>query len=109
MHLGPRFLSNSRIVTRDLRFAELFERTVARIPSGTPPVLSVRRVGLRRRGGLPGLAGLTKWRDAPGRTRSGGLWGEPNGTQTLTFYTVLFGRLSEQARAGVIVHELAHA
>jgi hypothetical protein len=104
------FLGNAQIATRDKGFVALFERTVATIPPDTLPVLSVRKVSLKRRGELPGLAGLTKWGDtSPGIKRGGFGTVATKGTQTITFYTQLLSGLSGAARAGVIVHELAHA
>lgn len=79
---------------------ELFSETLAGIPRDVAPIESVRRVGVRRKGGAEGLVGLTRW-------RSGG--GPHDGTQTLTFYTGLFDRLSPAAKRAVIAHELAHA
>lgn len=100
-----RFIPNAQIASRDRDFLELFHRTLGRIPPGTPPILSVRRVSLKRRGELPGLAGLTKWGDTSLGTRIVAT----KGAQSISFYTLLLSRLSEAARVGVFVHELAHA
>jgi hypothetical protein len=105
-----RFIPNAKIATRDRDFLELFHRTLGRIPTGTPPALSVRRVGLKRRGELPGLAGLTRWGDKSLGGNDGGTDTDATkGSQSIAFYTQLLSRLSEAAQVGVFVHELAHA
>ncbi|MDA4116394.1 MAG: M48 family metalloprotease [Thaumarchaeota archaeon] len=61
-----------------------------------------------RRRANRGTVGLTTYRGA-----EPGLAGVRNaaahGAQTITFYTGLLDRLSDDAAKGVIVHELAHA
>lgn len=65
-----------------------------RIPETTRPITTVKRVSIRRRGRLPGLAGLTRWVE---------------GKQTITFYSFLLDSLSDEAYLAIIAHELAHA
>jgi len=103
VRLGSSFLGSADVRVSDGSFLALFTRAVTSIPSETPPLRSVRRVSLKRRGGRPGLVGLTKWGELSyGRTTEEGI-------QFITFYTDLLSQLSEKASIGVIAHELAHA
>jgi Zn-dependent protease with chaperone function len=61
-----------------------------------------------KRKAVHGIVGLTTFRNAA----SGPIFDlkKPgNGTQIITFYSELLDQLSDDAAAGVIVHELAHA
>jgi hypothetical protein len=89
-----RFLENAKIDQKDERFERLFSNVLSRIPPDVSPVTSVRRVSLREVGRLPGLVGLTRW---------------SGGRQTITFYSLLLGALSDEAYSAIIAHELAHA
>jgi len=110
VRLGSAFLRNAEIDVPDDRLLVLLSAAVSRVPPGTAPLQSVLRVGLKRRGEMPGLVGLTRWGEeaygsvtrGPGRTPG-------RGRQTITFYTELLNQLSEKATLAVIVHELAHA
>jgi len=100
--LDSPFLS-ARVAGADARFLGLLASAVDRIPPGIPPIRTLERVSLRRRGDLPGLVGLTTWAERPrGRVLAGG-------RQTLTFYSELLDRVSDAASLAVVAHELAHA
>ncbi|MDA4114854.1 MAG: hypothetical protein OK474_12495 [Thaumarchaeota archaeon] len=105
------FIGSALVEAKDTRFLGLLTRTLTRIPPGAPPLRTVRRVTLRRRGRMAGLVGLTIWGDlAYGvEGRSGASDEIRGGRQTLSFYTELLNQLSEDAYVGVIAHELAHA
>jgi hypothetical protein len=110
MKSGSLFVPNADVDATDSDVIKLFERTLARIPSEVPPILTLQRVSLRRKGARPGLVGLTRWAQVDYRRDSHAASDEAEkGSQTMTFYTGLLDRLSSRAAVGVMVHELAHA
>jgi hypothetical protein len=83
----------------DERFKRLFFSALRRPPPGTEGIATVETVSLTR-GATETTVGLTRYiPSASGSAPS----------QTISFYSELFGELSDQAATGVIAHELAHA
>jgi hypothetical protein len=106
---GSSFLANAELEATDERFVRLLSEALARVPGDVTPVQSVRSVRFRRKGRVRGFVGLTTYSEGrPLRWR--GL-GSPvaSATQTITFYTDMLYRLSDEAVVAVIAHELAHA
>jgi hypothetical protein len=62
---------------------------------------------MRKRGTLPGVVGLTKFTVNGYASQRGSA--EPSGLHTITFYTGLMSRLSDDSIVAVMAHELAHA
>ncbi len=99
------FLAKVTVEADDGRFAHLFSDAISRIPPDVRPPVSLVSVRLRRTGRMKGLAGLTRWSEyANRRGPSGGA-----GVQTITYYSSLLDRLSDEAYVAILVHELAHA
>jgi hypothetical protein len=88
------FLDGAKLDISDERLRRLLSNVLSRIPEDTEPLSSVRRISMRKKGRLPGLAGLTRWTE---------------GRQTITFYSSLLDSLSDGAYIAIIAHELAHA
>ncbi len=88
------FLVGAKLQIGDERLQRLLSEILSRIPEGTQPLTSVKWVSMRKKGRLPGLAGLTHWTD---------------GKQTITFYSSLLDALSDDACMAIVAHELAHA
>jgi hypothetical protein len=97
------FLGAAKLRVSDAAFLELLAKVLSTIPADVPPLRSLTSIGLRRKGNLRGVVGLTWWCGVRyGKARAGE-------TQTITFYTDLFLQLSDDAKMAVIAHELAHA
>ena len=95
--IGAPFVMNSR----DRRFRRLFIEAARRPPADVPKITTIREVSLSRRR-TKSMVGLTRYSKVRFFLRS-------HPRQTITFYTSLFGALSEPAAVAVIAHELAHA
>ena len=95
--IGERFT----LTSRDRRFTRLFSEAAKRPPKDVPRITTVRSVTLSKRP-TKTMVGLTKY----SRVRFFFL-SRPR--QTITFYSSLFGALSDRAAMAVIAHELAHA
>jgi hypothetical protein len=97
------FLGAAKLRVTDAAFLQLFAKALSKIPADVPPLRSVTSVGLKRKGNIRGVVGLTRWCGVRyGKTGAGE-------TQTITFYTDLFLQLSDDAKMAVIAHELAHS
>lgn len=86
---------------RDGRFRRLFTEATRRPPSDARKITTVRLVSLSRRP-TKTMVGLTRYSRVRFFLRS-------HPRQTITFYSYLFGALSDPAAVAVIAHELAHA
>jgi hypothetical protein len=97
--------AENRVEARRLR--ALIGDVLASFPKDVPPFRSVSEVRTRKRA-TRGTVGLTTYRNAePGPVSVRNV--ADHGSQTITFYSELLDRLSDDAAKGVIVHELAHA
>ena len=93
---------NFEVRARDRRFRVLLQIALSRPPSHVKKITSARAIVLSKRR-TKSTVGLTRYSDGiPSRVLS-------RPTQTITFYSDLFGALSDKAAAAVIAHELAHA
>jgi Zn-dependent protease with chaperone function len=89
------------------RFRALVADVLTDFPAEVPPLRSVVEVRMRKKA-TRGTVALTTYRSTETRSivvRAG----VRDGAQTITFYTELFDKLSDDAAKGVIAHELAHA
>ena len=102
------FLPRADLDFNDPRCLSLFLDAVSRIPNSGRPIQSVTRVKLRKRGNLPGLVGQTTYMMQGYQTSQNGKT-RPRNKNVVTFYSTLLSRLSDDAVAAVMVHELAHA
>jgi len=102
------FLPEADLEVGDSKYLNLLIHALSRIPPGTPPIRSLTKVRLRRRGSLEGLVGLTRFLftdyKVEGEEDIEGL-----GRHVVTFYTGLLSRLSDPSVVAIIAHELAHA
>jgi Peptidase family M48 len=96
------------LLAQEPTFIGLLMDVISRIPRGTPPMMTVRKVLFRKRAAAAGLVGLTRYTFSEYRSNQGKTASDP-GKHTITFYTGLMRRLSIDAAKGVIAHELAHA
>jgi len=102
-----RVLSQARLDSSNRRFAVLVREALSRFPKDVKPLASVKKLRLRKRGGMKGLVGLTTYccvemDNGPKRPKKGAI-------QRITFYSELLDEISDRAAIGVIAHELAHA
>jgi Zn-dependent protease with chaperone function len=89
------------------RLRTLIGDVLASFPKEVPTLRSVSEVRTRKRA-TRGTVGLTIYRSAE-PSPAGVRKPSDHGSQTITFYSELLDRLSDDAAKGVIVHELAHA
>jgi len=101
------FVPKASLALEDSRLSYLFLRCLSRIPKSGSPIRLDTQIMIRKRGTLPGVVGLTKF-TVSGYASQGGR-AEPSGLHTITFYTGLMSRLSDDAIVAVMAHELAHA
>jgi len=101
------FLPQADLDLNDSKYLNLLIHALSRIPPGTPPIRSLRKVRLRKRGSLEGLAGLTRFLMADYKTRGADV--DELGRHIVTFYTGLLSQLSDPSVVAIIAHELAHA
>ena len=101
------FLPQADLDMNDSKYLNLLIHALSRIPPGTPPIRSLRKVRLRKRGSLEGLAGLTRFLMADYKTRGADV--DELGRHIVTFYTGLLSQLSDPSVVAIIAHELAHA
>jgi hypothetical protein len=97
------FLPRADLDLSDSKYLNLLIHALSRIPSGTPPIHSLTKISLRKRGSLEGLVGLTRL-----IMTDHGLTRGPR-KHTVTFYTELLRHLSDPSVIAIMVHELAHA
>ena len=90
-----------------LRYSRLLFDALSRIPGAAAPIRFETQIRLRKRGSLPGVVGLTTF-TLKGYQSKGKRAG-PSGQHTITFYTDLMSKLSNEAVTAVMAHELAHA
>jgi Zn-dependent protease with chaperone function len=102
-----RVLGRAEDRAQSIRLRALMRQALSSFPSEVPPLRSVAEIRMRKRA-IQGTVGLTTYRST-GSSPGGGRKKADDGTQTITFYSELFDRLSDEAAEGVIVHELAHA
>jgi Zn-dependent protease with chaperone function len=102
-----RVLGRAKNRVAALRLRTLIGDVLTSLPKEVPPLRSVSEVRTRRRA-TRGTVGLTTYRSAEPNS-AGVLKAAGHGAQTITFYSELLDRLSDDAAKGVIVHELAHA
>jgi hypothetical protein len=102
------FLPQVDLDLSDSKYLNLLLHALSRIPPGTPPIRSLTKVRLRKRGSLEGLVGLTRFMMADYKVR-GEADVESLGRHIVTFYTGLLSRLSDPSVVAIIAHELAHA
>ena len=101
------FLPQADLDLNDSKYLNLLIHALSRIPPGTPPIRSIRKVRLRKRGSLEGLVGLTRFLMADYKTRGADV--DELGRHIVTFYTGLLSQLSDPSVVAIIAHELAHA
>ena len=101
------FLPQADLDLSDPKYVNLLMHALSRIPPGTPPIRSLMKVRLRKRGSLEGLVGLTRYMMADYKIRGADVDGL--GRHIVTFYTGLLGQLSDPSVVAIIAHELAHA
>jgi Zn-dependent protease with chaperone function len=101
------FLANALVNVDKPRYRALLHQCLERIPESGRPVRLQAEVRLRRHGTLPGVVGLTTF--CVGGYAPNGVAAEDSGAHTITFYTHLMDRLSDEAVLAVMAHELAHA
>ena len=102
------FLPRASLDLKEDRFLRLFLRTISHIPASGHPIQSVAQVRLRKRGSLPGLAGLTTYM-LKESYQTNFVGNHPSDTHVMTFYSTLLSKLSDEAVEAVMAHELAHA
>ena len=102
------FLPQADLDLSDPKYLNLLMHALSRIPRGTPPIRSLTKVTLRKRGRLEGLVGLTRFMMADYKIR-GEADVERLGRHIVTFYTGLLSQLSDPSVVAIIAHELAHA
>lgn len=104
-----RVLGRAKFDAQSERLLSLVGRTLSRFPRGTPPLESVTKVQLRKRGQMKGVVGLTTYCCVETGAERGGRRERRSKSQRITFYRELLNQLSDEAAMGVIAHELAHA
>jgi hypothetical protein len=88
-----------KLQSKDERFTRLFLSALRRPPPETEVITTVNSVSLARATSET-TVGLTRY--IPSESGS-------TPSQTISFYSELLEKLSDQAATGVIAHELAHA
>jgi Zn-dependent protease with chaperone function len=102
--LLERVLPEARLTAKDTRLAALLNRALSKYPNFAEPIKSVVEVGMKRRGEMKGLVGLTTYCCVTADRNS-----VRPATQKMTFYSELLDEISDDSAVGVIAHELAHA
>jgi hypothetical protein len=97
-----RVLGRAEFASGSSRLRALMGEVLSSFPPEIPPLGSVVVVRMRKKA-TRGTVGLTTYREKDEEANA------EHGTQTITFYSELFDRLSDGAAKGVIVHELAHS
>lgn len=80
---------------------------LSRISGGMAPITLPTAITIRKKGTLPGLAGLTRF--SLDEYSSGRALPFGRARHSITFYTSILDRLSDEAVIAVMAHELAHA
>jgi len=101
------FLPRAHLILPDQHYLALLLSAVSMIPKNGKPIQSITSIRLRKKGRLPGLVGLTTCSIGEYRGERNEI--PPTCRHTITFYSDLLNRLSDDAVIGVIAHELAHA
>ncbi len=104
-----RVLGHAKFDAQSQRLVRLVGRTLSRFPRGTPPLKSVTKLQLRKRGQTKGVVGLTTYCCIEIGARKTNRREQKKKSQRITFYLELLNQLSDDAAVGVIAHELAHA
>jgi len=97
-------LPAAKVTAKDRRFVALLDEALSKYPNLVEPIRSVVEVGMKRRGEMKGLVGLTTYCCVTADTN-----GVRPATQKITFYSELLNEISDDSAVGVITHELAHA
>ena len=103
------FLPRADLELSDSKYLNLLIHALSRIPRGTPPIRSLTKVRLRKRGSLEGLVGLTRLMMSGYGITGTDAGVEGFGSHIVTFYTGLLNRLSDPSVLAIMAHELAHA
>ena len=102
-----RVLGRAEYRAESLRLRALMGEALSSFPAEVPPLRSVVQVRMRKKA-TRGTVGLTTYRRDDSSPTGGGKTAV-RAAQTITFFSELLDRLSNDAAKGVIVHELAHA
>jgi hypothetical protein len=101
-----RVLPNAMLASSDRRLAALVDKVVSAFPHHADLIRSVSKVETKKRGGMEGLVGLTRY-CCVRKSEDHSADGSPS--QTITFYSDLFDEISDRSAVGVVAHEFAHA
>jgi Peptidase family M48 len=101
------FIPDATIHVDDPRYRVLLTDCVKRIPKSGKPIMFGTVIRLKKSGPMPGVVGLTTYLVEGYSTEKSP--SEVPGKHTVTFYTRLLNKLSDDAVVAVMAHEFAHA
>jgi hypothetical protein len=103
-----RVLGEAKFDSDSTRLKKLVNTALSRFPKDVPPLKSVTKIRMRKKGSMGGLVGLTTYCCV--ESEDGARQERRNlPTQRITFYRELLDQLSDDAAIGVIAHELVHS